>query len=298
MILGRLLEVLRGKPFETVLRDHLLQPAGLDHTFCFPEDVVHRNVAAGHMPGADGKPAVAPIWVMGRANGPAGSIPFATMGDLAGLAEILLRRGVAANGTRILSETAVAEMLTPQAVCPERDLLGDHWGLGVLIRDAEAPAVFGHDGNTIGQTSSLRFVPDRNLAYGVMANREGANLAFSELYREVVDPWSGVRTPALRPADASVDISNRAALPGVYQNVAAALTVADEDGKLTLRLRARRETAQEIPTDPVELLPVDGTTFLGHFAMLGESMPMTFLEPDADGAPRYLHFGARLYRRT
>jgi CubicO group peptidase (beta-lactamase class C family) len=294
VILGRLVEVVRGKPFEQVLREHLLQPAGMEHTFYFAEDVVQRNVAAGHLPGGpDGGLIVAPIWALGRANGPAGAIPYTTMRDLAGLAEIFLRRGVAANGTRILSETAVSEMLTPQVECPERDLLGDHWGLGVLIRDAEAPAVFGHDGNTIGLTAALRFVPERNLAYGVMCNREGANLAFNELFREIVDPWSGARTPELRRVDESVVVPHPEALLGVYRNVAGELTVSDENGRLTLRMRALRETAQDIPDDPIELRPVDGATFLGHVAMLGESVPLTFLERDASGTPRYIHFGAR-----
>src|SRR5438309_10828878 len=95
VVLGRLIEVLRGKSYEDVLKEKLFGPAGLANTFCFAEEVIQRNVSAGHMLGPDGKMTLAPIWMPGRALGPAGTAVLATMADLLSLAEIFLRRGVA-----------------------------------------------------------------------------------------------------------------------------------------------------------------------------------------------------------
>jgi CubicO group peptidase (beta-lactamase class C family) len=297
MVLGRLVEVLRGATFEQVLSETLLQPAGLDNTWCFPEEVVARNVAAGHFPGPGGSMSVSPIWALGRAGAAAGAVPYTTMADLLGFAAILLRRGVAADGTRILSEASVAEMLRPHVVCPERELLGGHWGLGVMMRIEPAPSVYGHDGNTLGQTAALRFVPERGIAYALITNRNQANAVFSVLCNAIVDDWAGIVTPRQRrPAD-GLEVRDVQRLAGTYGNVAAQIDVEVDHGQPTMALRARRETAEQLATTPSPLRPVDQDTFLVHLDIVDEDLQVAFVEPDASGRPGFLHFGGRLYKR-
>lgn len=295
--LGRLVEVLRGTSFEQALKERILRPAELANTFCFAEEAIQHNVSAGHMPGPDGRMTLSPIWMPGRALGPAGTAIVATMADLLGFAEILLRRGVARNGTRIISEAAVDEMEKPYVECPERELLGGHWGLGLLIKLDPAPAVYGHDGNTFGQTASLRFVPDRGVAFALITNREQANKAFGVLSNRIVDDWAGIVTSPQRTPVEGLRVSNPERLAGTYANVAAEIRVAVEGEQVTISFHVLRETGAGIDSRPRELRPIDEATFVVHLDEVDDDLQVAFVEPDSEGRPRYVHFGGRLYRR-
>lgn len=298
IVLGRLVEVIRGATYESVLREKLLEPAGLGNTFCFPEEVVARNTAVGHMPSPDGTLKVAPIWVMGRSGGPAGVVPYASMTDLVRFADILVRGGIAADGTRILSAESVAEMQRPHAECPERELLGGHWGLGLLAKLDPGPAVYGHDGNTLGQTAAMRYVPERNLAFALITNRHQTNMLFAELCNAIVDDWAGITTARQRKPVEGMQVDASERFTGTYANVAAEIPVALSDGALSMELRPRRALAEPLDLTPFPLRPLDDATFLARIDIVDDDLQVAFLEPDAGGRPRYLHFGGRLYRRT
>lgn len=298
VVLGRLVEVMRNATYESVLREKLLTPAGLGNTFCFPEEVVARNVAMGHLPSPDGSLTVAPFWALGRSGGPAGAIPYATMTDLVEFAAILLRGGVARDGTRILSAASVAEMQRPHAECPERELLGGHWGLGLLIKLDPAPAVFGHDGNTFGQTAAMRFIPEHNLAFALITNRHQTNLLFADLCNAIVDDWAGIVTAHQRKPVEGLTVDAPERFTGTYANIAAEIPITLSDGGLRMELSPRRETAEvSFDMPPFPMRPLDDSTFLAHIEVMGDSLQVAFLEPDAAGRPKYLHFGGRLYRR-
>lgn len=296
VVLGRIVEVLRGMTFERALREHLLQPAGLNNTFSFAEEVIQRNAAAGHMPGPDGM-MISPIWMPGRSLGPAGTAVLATMADLLAFADILLRRGLARDGTRILSETSVSAMETPHAECPERELLGGHWGLGLLIK-LGPPAVYGHDGNTFGQTAALRYVPEHNLAFGLITNRLQANKAFAELSSALVDAWAGTVTERQRTPVAGFALRSPERFLGTFENIAAAIKVHEHDGELAVTFDVKRDANAGLDNRPRVIQPLDDATFVVHLDEVDDDLQLAFLEPDAGGKPTYLHFGARIYKRT
>src|SRR5712692_1446760 len=59
---GRVLEVLTAMPYEQAVRELVLEPLGLEHTFFFADDVMTRRFAVGHDRNADGPPPVARPW--------------------------------------------------------------------------------------------------------------------------------------------------------------------------------------------------------------------------------------------
>src|SRR4051812_10166586 len=63
VLLGRLVEVLRGATWDQVMRERLLQPLGLEAAGTLPEEALLWGVATGHItpPGA-AAPIVAPQW--------------------------------------------------------------------------------------------------------------------------------------------------------------------------------------------------------------------------------------------
>jgi CubicO group peptidase (beta-lactamase class C family) len=75
-VLGRIIEVLRGKPWDQALRDHLCAPLGLTHVATDAGSAILFRAAVGHLPNPDedGLPVPAPVWSLAKSNGPAGAM--------------------------------------------------------------------------------------------------------------------------------------------------------------------------------------------------------------------------------
>src|SRR3954468_23579176 len=157
-VLGRLIEVLRGATWDTVLRERLFAPLGLMSAGTLPEEALLHRAAVGHITPPGGELQVTPMWGIYRSCGPAGLI-HATAKDTLAFAKLHLADGVAADGTRVLSAESARAWREPQVDVPDRWTLGSQWGLGWILMDWGRP-VYGHDGNTLGQGGFLRIVPD------------------------------------------------------------------------------------------------------------------------------------------
>src|SRR6201999_4111255 len=71
-VLGRIIEVLRGKPFDQALREHLLKPLGLTHAATDASSAILFRAAVGPLPNpedSDGQPVPAPMWSLVKSNG-------------------------------------------------------------------------------------------------------------------------------------------------------------------------------------------------------------------------------------
>src|ERR1700761_123490 len=76
-VLGRVIEVLRGKPFDQALREHLFAPLGLAHAATDANSAILYRAAIGHLPNPadpDGQPVPAPIYALVKSNSPAGAM--------------------------------------------------------------------------------------------------------------------------------------------------------------------------------------------------------------------------------
>ena len=141
VVLGHVVEVLTGMTYEQAITKRILEPLGAMDTLFFPGDMVMHSLAVGHVRDGDGPATVAPKWEMSRAAGPAGATINTTIDDLLAFAQMHLRGGTAADGTRVLSEASVLAMQQPAVSCPEPELLGDSWGLGWFVRARSDPIV-------------------------------------------------------------------------------------------------------------------------------------------------------------
>jgi CubicO group peptidase (beta-lactamase class C family) len=75
VVLGRLIEVLRQKPYDQALREHLFAPLGLAHAATDAAAAILFRAAVGHLPGAtpEDDPVPAPMWSLVKSNAPAGA---------------------------------------------------------------------------------------------------------------------------------------------------------------------------------------------------------------------------------
>ncbi len=198
--------------------------------------------AMGHLEGGD-DPKVAPVWGLPRSVGPAGLIT-ATATDVLAFARMHLNGGLAADGTRVLSEASVTAMADYQTDCPEKLLLGDSWGLGWFRCDWNGHRAIGHDGNTIGQAAFLRLLPEAGLAVSLNTNIGSAIPLFQDLYEEIFAELADVRLPdRFEVPSEPVDID---ATPyvGTYARESVTEEVFIEDGKPFIRITVSGPVAE------------------------------------------------------
>lgn len=298
-VLGRLVEVLRGQPYDACLREHLIAPLGLTHTATSPYEAIMFRAAMGHIelePGTGYVPA--PVWAMARSNAPAGSMLAMRPRDLVTFARMHLEDGRTADGTQVLAPGTAARMHDRQVDLPELGLMGTSWGLGFERFDTPAGTLIGHDGNTIGQGAFLRMVPEAGMAVALLTN--GGDVI--SLYRDVVGHILGELTevglPALpvppaepRPIDAERYV-------GTYSAQVFDLTVSQDSDQriwieqipkgLLVEMGARAERTELVHYRDDMLIPVR--------ADRGMHMPHAFLGDDGTGHALYLHLGRAVRR--
>ncbi|MFE7120892.1 serine hydrolase, partial [Streptomyces sp. NPDC057654] len=289
---GRVVEKLTGLTWDRALRERLFTPLGLTGAVTLPEEALLLRAAVGHVAENGGDFAPATTWGLPRSAGPAGLITAATA-DVLAFARLHLTGGVGPDGERVLSAESAAAMAAHQADLPDRDTLGDSWGLGWIRFGWDGQRLYGHDGNTIGQSAFLRVLPDQGIAVTLLTNGGNARDLYQELFQEIFAEVAGVTVPA-PPSPAgrppAVDAARHA---GVYERAGARADITYEEGKLTLRHTVTGPLAayETSPARDAELVPVGEGKFV--FLMPGTKtwVPVTFYTLET--GEHYVHYGVR-----
>lgn len=254
VILGRIIEHLTGMVWDAALTEQLTAPLGLTHTWTLPEDVLRFRAAMGHVTGAAGQePQPAAAWYEMRSIGPAGLV-CASAADVVAFARLHLEDGCATDGTRVLAAASVAEMQRPQVAVPNPHAMADHWGLGWALSDWGGRRVFGHDGDSIGQSAFLRAVPDAGVAVALLTNSDRTGAFYREVYTELLAGLCDLALPAPLepPADPPrIDLHRHV---GVYERVGMRLEATVRDSKLMVQAMPTGGLAELSPAFAMELI--------------------------------------------
>src|SRR5215204_1200920 len=291
VILGRVIEQLTGMVWDAALAEQLIALLGLTHTWTLPEDVLRFRAAMGHVTGAAGQePQPAAAWSEMRSIGPAGLV-CATAADVVAFARLHLGDGCATDGTRVLAAASATEMQRPQVAVPNPHAMADHWGLGWALSDWDGRRVFGHDGDSIGQSAFLRVVPDAGVAVALLTNSDRTGAFYREVYTELLAGLCDLALPAPLEPPANrprVDLHRHV---GVYERVGMRLEAALRDSKLVLQATPTGALAELSPAFHMELIPLTDTLLVGRPPMATRWMSYVFYRlPDGTA---YLHDGAR-----
>ncbi|MET9465339.1 serine hydrolase domain-containing protein [Streptomyces sp. NPDC006544] len=158
-LLGSLVEAVRARPWEEVLRAEVLEPLGLERTTAQPV-APHAGGWAVH-PWADVM-MPEPLEDLGLM-APAGQL-WSTTGDLAKFAAFLVR-----GDARVLSAESVREMRTAAAP-PEPGAAGLGYGLGMQLTADGSRPLAGHSGSLPGFVAGLWLSEADDVAAVVLAN--------------------------------------------------------------------------------------------------------------------------------
>ena len=299
---GRILEKVTGKVWDQILRERLLDPLGLTHTNTLPEEALLFRTAAGHIkpPGADAY-QVAPIWMLPRSAGPAGLIN-ARPSDVLRFAQLHLNEGRAPDGTQLLSPGAVKQMQEPQIDVPDRYSLGDKWGIGWILFNWSGRRLYGHDGNTVGQSAFLRVAPDARVAVCLLTNGGEAKAVYRAIYRDLFKDLADIEVPGYPTAPETPVELDLAPYEGAFKRLNVDLElVRNDEGGLTGTIRtsgavAKIVSSEEERKQTMKLVPVDRELFLATTDATPTPSPVVFFDFDGD-TPKRMHFGARAMTR-
>ncbi|WP_439663983.1 serine hydrolase domain-containing protein [Lentzea sp. HUAS TT2] len=216
-VLGRIVEVLRGKPFNTVLKERLATPLGLTVATTYAEgEALH--AAVGHV---DGQPVTDPG---PESDWPAGSALAMSAQDLLAFARMHL------------ATPAFAVMREPQVSLPDFGYRS-RWGLGWELHDYSGGLVVGHNGGNKGLSAYLRVAPERGVAVALVASGGRAQAVFDDVVRNLFSDLARVRRSELPlpPADPeSVDVAR---VVGAYRCAGHEVVVTQaEHGRVLVRL--------------------------------------------------------------
>ena len=290
-VLGRLVEVLGGLPFDRLLARDLLAPLGMTHAFELPEDVIAERVASGHRV-VDGAPAVARPWALERAAMAHGGVISDLRNQLTYL-RFHLGDGRAPDGTVLLPEPALREMQRAQVPAGS---ICDAFGLSWQLNDVGGMRVLSHGGETNGQLSEIVLVPPRRFGFTILTNA-GAGAALNR----VVTAWLLERVLGARahpPAAGEIAAARQREYVGRYPGVLKDVELRVEGGALALSVQShtRPGRAPAAPSPPVRLgqTAEDCITTVEDPALVRRG---EFIR-DERGAVRWLRWDGRLHARN
>ena len=290
-VLGRIVEVVRGTTWAAAIHEEIAKPLGVRVATDAYEAILHR-AAVGHVvPGPDADPEVVLRWGLPSSNGPAGAMLSTSARELLAFARMHLDGGLAADGTRVLSEDSVRRMRRPEVDVPRRTVRAVKLGLGWHLFDWPGADVIGHDGSTVGQGAFLRLVPEKGVAVAMLTNG-GGDLSglFQDVFGHVLAELAGVEMPpGLGRPENPVPVGDPGRYTGSYESGLNRFDVSDEDGRLWIVATPGPDIADFAVVPPRrELLRVEADLFFGDS---GEDagMPYVFVGSTEDGRAAYLH---------
>ncbi|GAA1332653.1 serine hydrolase domain-containing protein [Saccharothrix algeriensis] len=280
MVLGRLVEVLRGKSYNRALREHLITPLGLTHVATCVDEAILAMPAVGHERARPGG-LLEPVkkWSLVPATAPVGAMLAMSARELLGFVR------------HHLSTPEYNAMRKLQVEVPEPGLINGHWGLGWSMPDYGGPVVVGHSGYTMGQRAFVRVVPDAGVAVAMLTNGGDVYPVFTEVFGHLLHELAGVRQPELpsppenpRPVDA-----NR--VVGTYRSSAGDWVVrVDADGRAWVRVSSSDEDEDE---EELELVALNEDALITLVPQEGRHVVYGLGDADAAGRARFLRLTGR-----
>ncbi|MCC8436395.1 serine hydrolase [Brevibacillus sp. M2.1A] len=173
-LLGAIIERVSGKSYEAYVKEHIIDPIGMEHTSFFLEELNgYENITKLYImrDRGDYKEVLSsPNWWDSPASRAAGFIK-STVRDMLKYTDMFCKGGLTARGNRILTPESVQQMITPYF--PTDLVPGQFYGYGLVITtDYYGKTLVEHSGGIKGVTAQMCFFPETGLAGVALSNLE------------------------------------------------------------------------------------------------------------------------------
>ena len=232
-LLGYLIELVTGKSYEETLNELVLEPLGLKDCLLEPGQVMVNRFSVGHRV-VDGTAEVAVPWALPRAAYPAGGL-ICNVNELLKYAIFHIDGGKTHNGDQLLKGEAIEKMQTPQETYWGEK---EHVGLSWFINNENGKKIILHGGGTVGQVSTLQFIPEHEFAFAIFTNADSGGQLIESARKWILKEYVGIEIEDPQPIDVPIkkkkECEGRYALPRL--------------GYTDIRLLGERLIAQEVST--------------------------------------------------
>ncbi|MFD4675186.1 serine hydrolase domain-containing protein [Lentzea sp. NPDC058450] len=282
VVLGRIVEVLRGKPFHAAIKEDVIADRDFGTTATTFAEYADQTVATGHL-GDDRKPAEK---YLTEAAAPAGTVLAMSARDLVEFAR------------PHVESDEFAAMREVQFALPNFGLGGDQ-GLGWVLQNYPGGRKgMGHTGSTLGFEASLRVLPEAGLAVAVLTNGGRSLPLVRAVQAKVLGDLVNVTpkslpTPPLVPVPIDVE-----KVVGVYRSAGLEAHVSEGDGG---RVRLRFVPLDEIwealvDDDEHEYTGLRDDALIGVHEEEGYHPVLVLCGRDEQDRVKYLHWGRAAVR--
>lgn len=185
---GLIAEKVTQQPWGTLIEDRIFKPVRLKTATVIQPTA---GQVSGHRLSDDGKLKPIPYYEMKTPNA-AGSIHM-TANDIGAWLKLLLNEGKRGDEA-IISQQSFRELFQPQTIIRREGIterMNPHtsqlaYGLGWVIQDYRGHRVCQHAGFIEGTRVHFTLLPDDNMAFAILSNREGSRLPLS-LSNQLID---------------------------------------------------------------------------------------------------------------
>lgn len=174
---GLIVEEVSGMSWDAFIKEYLLEPLNMARTISSTKDLDQLvNISAPHNDVNDSLFTIE--WLNWDNVAPAGGL-ISSVNDMSQWLIFQLNRGITKNGDTLISFDRFREMWAPQTVQDvspwfERMWPSTHfksYGLGWSIMDYHGRKVLGHGGGYDGFISNTTFVPEEDLGFVILTNK-------------------------------------------------------------------------------------------------------------------------------
>jgi CubicO group peptidase (beta-lactamase class C family) len=234
-ISGYVAERVTGRVWDELLRERVLQPAGLGHAATLDRDRVFHRVSVGHVSDPkNGRVKVIHPWGLTRGLGPAGGTLTITAHDLAKLGKVFLDKGVSGSGEPVVSESSIKTMMTPHIDVPVH-YQAVSWCVGPCIQDWDGVKIWGHRGGNISGVSYLYWIPEKNAAMAWVMNTPSVLPRFEKvIVKELMQAAFGFSKPEIKVPSSPIEVDIQR-YTGTYQCLGGRCHVDIRNGRLFMR---------------------------------------------------------------
>lgn len=231
---GHIIEVVTGQPFETVVKELLFTPLGMNMSFFFPDDLMTHRFAVGHTITPEATTVATP-WPLARSAHAAGGVT-ATVRDMMRYARFYLQQGKTEGGEQLLQPATIATMQQEQAKAGNMaDAVGISWLLNA-VSDGKTYRIqtVSHSGGTNGQISQFLLAPSQGFALVILTNANRGREVTRDLTNWALAHYLDVQRPT-----PSLQARSPSALQpyiGFYQANLSDIAVTNDGSSLALQV--------------------------------------------------------------
>lgn len=289
---GYIIEVVTGKSYQAILKELVLEPLNLEHSYFDPGEVITHRFVVGHTSGEDGAQVARP-WPLPRSAYPAGGI-VCHVQDLLRYARFHLGDGTTKDGTQLLKLESIAQMQSPQVA-----VWGDEqWGLTWSINEINGTRQLSHGGGTMGQISLLALIPEHDFAIAILTNANQGGTVTREVSRWALKHYLDLEVSDPEPIEASEE--ELVAYVGRYSRPFAEMELGLLGGKLVAQITYKggfptKDTPPPPPPPPASLAMCEQDRLLVLNGPFKDAKADIIRQ--ADDSIGWIRVGGRIHRR-